>query len=73
MFVIPAEGIHYFNFAGEDLYYLKGETVHFFDILTKESYSFPVPPGFQFAVATDERLILLKDGLAEVFEFSPKK
>jgi hypothetical protein len=73
IFEISASNVNYFSFAGEDLYFLTGKQVRFYDIFTKDSYSIDVPAGNKFVVATDERLILLKDGVAEIFEFSPQK
>jgi len=70
---IDAPHISYFSFAGEDMYYLKGSQLHFYDIFSQDSYSVEVSQGYKFAVATDERLVLIKDGLAEVFEFTPRK
>jgi hypothetical protein len=70
---IDVEGIRYFSFAGEDLYYLQENKLHFYDIFNRDTYSIEVPPGNKFAIATDEKLILIKDGLAEIFEFAPKK
>ena len=73
VFIIPAERVNYFSFTGEDLYYLKGDQIQFYNIFTKDTYSVKVLPGFQYAVATDERLILIKDAKAEIFEFAPRK
>jgi hypothetical protein len=70
---IEATNINYFNFAGEDLYYLKDNQVYFYDIFSKDTYSIQVTPGYKFVVATDERLILIKDGAAEVFAFTPRQ
>ncbi len=70
---IGTPGIQYFNFAGEDLYYLSGNQLIFYDIFTKDSYHIEVPPGNKFVIATDERLILIKEKLAEIFEFTPRK
>lgn len=70
---IQATNINYFNFAGEDLYYLKDNAVYFYDIFSKDTYSVSVPASYKFVVATDERLILIKDGHAEVFAFTPKQ
>jgi hypothetical protein len=70
---IDATNINYFNFAGEDLYYLKDNQVYFYDIFSKDTYSISVTPGYKFVVATDERLILIKDGAAEVFAFTPRQ
>lgn len=69
---IEATNINYFNFAGEDLYYLKGNQVYFYDIFSKDSYSVDVPAAYKFVIATDERLILIKDGQGEVYQFTPK-
>ncbi len=71
---VDATDITYFSFAGEDLYYLKGDKVYFADIFDfgKEPYSIDVPKGYEFVVATDERLILIKDGSGEVFAFTPR-
>ena len=63
----------YFNFAGEDLYYLKDGIINFFNIFNKEKYTVKVSAEFRFSVITDERLILIKDGLAEVYEYTPIK
>ena len=70
---IDAPGVKYFSFAGEDLYYLKGNQLHFYDIFTKATYSIEVPIDIKFAVATDERLIFFREGLADIFQFTPKK
>lgn len=73
VYKIDAPDIVYFSFSGEDLYYLKGNQLHFYDIFTKDSYQIEVPAGNKFAVATDERLILIKDGQATMYEFAPHK
>ena len=73
IFKIPAKNTNYFSFAGEDLYYLEGNQIHFYDIFTRDKYSIEVPPGFKYAVATDERLVLIKDSKADIYEFSPRK
>ena len=73
VFKIPTDKISYFNFAGEDLYYLKEDRVKFFNIFNKDTYEVKVPIGYKFAIATDEKLILLKDGKAEINEFKPLK
>lgn len=70
---LPIPNINYFSFAGEDLYYLKDNQVHFYNLFNGDSYAVDVPAAYQFAVATDERLILIKDKQAEVFAFQPKQ
>jgi hypothetical protein len=70
---VPVEKTNYFSFSGEDLYFLKDNKVYFFDIFTRDAYTIDVAEGFKFVIATDEKLILIKDGRAEIFEFSPRK
>jgi hypothetical protein len=72
-FQVPVEKTNYFSFSGEDLYFLKDNKVYFFDIFTRDTYTIDVAEGFKFVIATDEKLILIKDGRAEIFEFSPRK
>lgn len=70
---IDAKGANYFSVLGEDIYFLKDNKVHFFDIYTEETYSVDVPAYTKFVVATDERLVLIKDKLIEVYAFTPKQ
>lgn len=72
-FQVPAQKTNFFSFSGEDLYFLQDNKVHFFDIFNRDTYTIDVAAGYKFVVATDEKLILIKDGKAEVFEFSPRK
>ncbi len=70
---IDVNNIQHFSFAGEDLYYLKENRLHFYDIFSKDTYSIEIPSGNKFVLATDERLILIKENVVEIFEFTPQK
>lgn len=70
---MDALGASYFSVLGEDIYYLSNGQVNFFDIYTEESYRVDVPDDTDFVVATDEKMILIKDKLLEVFQFTPRK
>lgn len=70
---IDAAGANYFSVLGEDIYFLKNNTVHFYDIYTEESYTVPVPADTRFVVATDEKMILIKDKALEVYAFTPRQ
>ena len=69
---IEATTIAHFGFLGQELYYLEGEILKFYDLYTEEIHELPVGKVKQ-ALATDERLILVKEGLIEIFEFNPSR
>jgi hypothetical protein len=69
---IEKAGIGNFNFFGEELYYLDGNTIKFFDLYTEDTHEIKVEGENKFAVVTDERIILVnKKNRALVFEFKP--
>jgi len=68
---IPLPGIQSFNFLGEELYYLQGETIAFFNLFTTEKRQMKVHPGSTDALLTDERMILFAAGRIDIFAFRP--
>lgn len=69
---IEEHGIHQFNFLGEELYYLKGETqLKFFNLFTAETREIPLEKKSRIALLTDERLFLISYKSVEIFEFKP--
>jgi hypothetical protein len=54
-------GIRSFNFVGEELYYASGSTIQFFDLTTEATREVKVEGNNQFALVTDERIILVDD------------
>jgi hypothetical protein len=68
---IKEENLFWFNFLGEELYYSKGQALHFIDLYTGETREIALPWQSQFALLTDERLILVGAGKIEFRAFAP--
>lgn len=61
-----------FNFFGEELYYLDGDSIKLFDLYTEETHKIKVEGENKFALVTDERIILVNSkNRVTVFEFKP--
>lgn len=67
---ISVAGLAYLGFLGQELYYLEGGILKFYDLYTEETHQVTVGNVKQ-ALATDERLVLLKSETIEVYEFKP--
>jgi hypothetical protein len=68
---IDGRGIHHFSFLGEELYFLKNGTMHFFDLFSAETRQMPIKKQADFALFTDERLVLIRHKTIDIFEFRP--
>lgn len=68
---IGSVNIPYFSFLGEEIYYPSGNTLQLFDLYTTEKREISLPHPAQFALLTDERMMLIKDRTIEFFEFTP--
>ena len=68
---IPQSGLSYFNFIGEELYYLKGNTIQLFDLFTAETREIKLPESAYFALITDERLFLVRHKAVDIYEYKP--
>jgi hypothetical protein len=69
---IEGKGIHHFSFLGEELYFLKNGDIHFFDLFTAENrYMLQSERRSDFALFSDERLILIRHKTIDIFEFKP--
>jgi hypothetical protein len=69
---IEKVGIGNFNFFGEELYYLDGNSIKLFDLYTEETREIKVEGNNKFALVTDERIILVnKMNRVLVLEFKP--
>jgi hypothetical protein len=64
---IEAKGLAYFNFLGEELYYLQDGQLKFIDLFTAETRSMSLPEPCEFALLTDERLYLIHQNQVNVF------
>ena len=69
---IQASGLLHFNFFGEELYYLHENKINFFDLYTEENRTILVDPGFQFALVTDERILVIQQKKGSLYEFNPQ-
>jgi hypothetical protein len=68
---IPGAGLTYFNFIGEELYYLKGNTIQFFDLFTAETREVKLPAKADIALVTDERLFVVKGETVDIYDYKP--
>jgi hypothetical protein len=61
-----------FNFFGQELYYLDGNTIRFLNLLTEEKYELTLDSNPKFAIVTDERiLIVLPENKVILYDFKP--
>jgi hypothetical protein len=68
---ISIEGLQYFNFLGEELYYPTPAGLTFFNLFSTDSHEIKMPAAADFYLMTDERLFLVKDKTIEIFEVTP--
>lgn len=61
----------YFGFLGEEIYYPAGNSLELVDLYNTEKRKIDLPHAAQFAILTDERLILVQGQKIEFFEFTP--
>jgi hypothetical protein len=60
-----------FNFLGEELYYAKGQTLQFVDLYTTERREVALPVSVDFALLTDDRLIVVSGSKTFFYSFKP--
>jgi hypothetical protein len=63
--------LNYFNFLGEEFYYLENATLHLIDLYGGETRAITLPYPCDFALLTDERLFLVSGKKLEIFDFKP--
>ena len=69
---IPAPGVTYFNFLGEELYYYKDNTLFFVDLFTGTERRYALKDAScRLVVLTDQRLYAVTDRTVTLFRFSP--
>lgn len=61
----------YFSFLGEEIYYPTADGLFMIDLYTTDTRKIPLPHKAQFALLTDERMILVDGKTIEIFEFKP--
>jgi hypothetical protein len=60
-----------FNFLGEEIYYPSGNSLQLVDLYNTEQRTISLPHAAEFALLTDDRMILVQGKLIEFFEFVP--
>lgn len=65
---IPIKDLSYFNFLGEELYYLQNNKIHFFDLFTASTRETDFPSPCDFVLLTDERIFMVRGNSIEIFK-----
>ena len=68
---IPGNNITYFNFLGEELYYLEEGKLKFFDLFSAETRELALKQPCAFALLSDERLFLIQKNSVGIFHYTP--
>ena len=68
---VGVPGLAYVNFIGEELYYLQGNKLRFFDLFTTDTRELTLPAPADFALVTDERLFIVHKTTIDLYEFKP--
>ena len=65
------KGMAYFNFLGEELYYVSGQNLVFVDLYTGEQRTNLLPLSCTFALLNDDRLFAIKGRTITIHPFQP--
>ncbi|HYF69219.1 MAG TPA: hypothetical protein VD884_13840 [Ohtaekwangia sp.] len=68
---IPIKDLSWFNFIGEDLYYIREDKLHFINLFTLETRVMQLPFAAHFAILTDERLFLADHKTIRILTLKP--
>ncbi|HMJ68843.1 MAG TPA: hypothetical protein VK508_08110 [Cyclobacteriaceae bacterium] len=68
---IDGKDIPYFSFLGEEIYYASGNTLQLIDLYNTEKREITLPHSANFALLTDDRMILVTSKTIDFFEFVP--
>lgn len=63
--------VSWFSFLGEEIYFPDGNTLQLLDLYNTEKRTISLPHAVQFALLTDDRMILVQGKSVEFFEFVP--
>ncbi|HEY9006217.1 hypothetical protein [Ohtaekwangia sp.] len=69
---LPVKHIQYFNFLGEELYYLDNDRLKFFDLFTTEAREQKLPSAATIGLLTDERMFLIKHKSIDIL-YAPRE
>ena len=68
---IEVKHLHAFHFIGEELYYVRGSTIKFFDLLTAETRELSLEGIKGDLILTDRRLFAVHNRSIDIYEFKP--
>lgn len=68
---ISAPSIRSFNFLGEELYYLEGNKIKFFDLFTSQTRELNVAEASRSVVVGEDRLYVMGATSVTIYEFKP--
>jgi hypothetical protein len=68
---IDVKHLHTFHFLGEELYYVKGHHLKFFDLFTAETRELMLEGIKGHIILTDERLYAVHPRSIDIYEFKP--
>jgi len=68
---IDVKHLHAFHFIGEELYYVKGNTIKFFDLFTTETREMSLEGIKGDLILTDQRLFAVHHRTIDIYEFKP--
>lgn len=60
-----------YNFLGEELYYLQGNRLNFYDLFDGKKRTQDLPEPADFTLLTDDRLMIIHGSQMDVFKISP--
>ncbi len=63
--------MNYFNFFGEEMYYISGNELVFIDLYTTEKRMIPLRQGTRFALLNDDRMFAVATKLVTITAFKP--
>ncbi len=68
---IETPNLSYFNFLGEELYFLSGQQLVFFNLFTAEKREVKLDKKYTHVLVTDERLFAIQHKTIEILPYSP--
>lgn len=68
---VGEKGMDYFNFLGEEMYYVSGKDLVFIDLYTQERRAVPLPSAGIFALLNEDSLYLIQGKTISILPFQP--
>ncbi len=68
---IGQKDLAYFNFLGEEIYFMREKQLVFIDLFSEETRSLPLPITCKFALLNDDRLYSVEANRVTITDFKP--